>query len=382
MTALLSQHQEAASGDGQPIHRGLLHIYVAFDWGDEINLELARKLVPAEVHALPRRRRTPSSFSYRPAPLHFGIGPISLELAELGSVAAPGRLTVFDFAAVSVALRIPFALSAGSLTRLAGTLAEPRLLIQAARSGLQPLFQQLRPAIQGVNWQEDLSEEYFVFQLPPGEPLPPPEQLVDVNRGKPADWIASLVHLESGVLSSPEIAEALRLHLRYSPEDLFVPDWAAAVLIDRDCDETLDAIEFANLQLLEFRHIDSRLDANLAAAYRLIHPLTRSWMPFWHSQSRPLRVLGELKVEANDLFERIGNVLKLVGDPYLARVYRLVASRFYLEAWERSILRKLEVAERVYQVLADQAGALRTEVLEVLVVLLILLELVLAFYRH
>ena len=32
-----------------------------------------------------------------------------------------------------------------------------------------------------------------------------------------------------------------------------------AVLVDRECDETLQTIEFANLQLLEFRHIDNRL---------------------------------------------------------------------------------------------------------------------------
>ena len=57
---MTSEHQETASGDPAAIYRGLLHIFVAFDWGDEVNLELARKLVPAEVHALPRRRRTPA----------------------------------------------------------------------------------------------------------------------------------------------------------------------------------------------------------------------------------------------------------------------------------------------------------------------------------
>jgi hypothetical protein len=152
-------------------------------------------------------------------------------------------------------------------------------------------------------------------------------------------------------------------------------------LIDRDCDETLEVVEFANLQLLEYRHIDNRLDENLTAAYRYIHPLTRSSLPFWRIHARPLRVLGELKVEANDLFERTGNVLKLVGDPYLARLYRLISARFHLEAWEESIQRKLEVTEGVHQVLADQAGAFRMEFLEVLVVLLILLELLLAILR-
>src|SRR5207253_5914685 len=146
-----------------------------------------------------------------------------------------------------------------------------------------------------------------------------------------AAWLAGLVHLENQPLSPGEIAEALKLQLSYSPDDVFIADWGAAVLIDQDCDETLQTIEFANLQLLEFRHIDNRLDDSLAMAYRVIHALSQSWLPFWRSHARSLRVLGELKVEANGLFERTENVLKLVGDQYLTRVYRLVAGRFHLQ---------------------------------------------------
>src|SRR5436853_4433262 len=42
---------------------------------------------------------------------------------------------------------------------------------------------------------------------------------------------------------------------------------------------------------------------------------------------------------------RSGNVLKLVGDQYLARVYRMLAGRFHLENWEQSIQRKLRSEE-------------------------------------
>lgn len=83
------------------------------------------------------------------------------------------------------------------------------------------------------------------------------------------------------------------------------------------------------------------------------------------------------------LFDRSTNVLKLVGDQYLARVYRLVAARLHLREWERVIQRKLEVVEGIYHVLSDQAASYRAEVLELLIVLLIVLEIVLAFFiRH
>jgi hypothetical protein len=369
---------------------GTLHIYVAFDWGEQIQLEEASLQIGASRQELPRRRRTPSSFSYRPSPLHLTLDPVALELAEIGPLQATAGVTLFDFGAVSLALRVPIALSAEALLRLAGSLADPSELVQRARGVLEPLYQQLLPAIGDPSWQSDLSEDYFVFQLVPsdldlvkdgagwvGRRGESPESAIPPC----AAWLAGLVHLESAPLSSSEIGEALRLQLSYSPGDVFIADWGAAVLIDQDCDETLQAVEFANLQLLEFRHIDNRLDASLAAAARTIEPWTHSWLPFWRIHGRPLRALGELKVEANALFERTENALKLVGDPYLARVYRLVAARFHLETWEENIRRKLEVAEGVYQVVSDQASHFRTEFLEVIVVLLILIEIVLAFVR-
>lgn len=355
---------------------GELHIFIAFDWGDEIDVEQARRLVPSSFVALARRRRTPPSFSFDPAPLHVALQPLLLELPEVGRVQAAAAITIFDFAAVSLSLRLPFRVEPAALVRLAGALADATTLVQAGQEALQPLHQQILPAIRSPSWKRNLSEEYFVFRLSPEAGMRSEAVLAE---GGP--WLAGLVHLEVGALSKEEIAEALRLHISYSPEDLFIPDWTAAILIDRDCDETLQTIEFANLQLLEFRHIDDRLDQSLAEAARVVHPARRT-LPFLRRQLRPLRTLGELKVEATGLFERAGNALKLVGDAYLARVYRLVASRFHLDTWEENIQRKLDVAEGIYQVAFDQASTLRAEFLETVVVILILIEIIVALIAH
>src|SRR5262249_33210340 len=104
--------------DSATVLGGTVHIYVAFDWGDEVNLDHARALVPAEFHDLPRRRRTPPSIVYRPPPLRFHLTPIVLDLLELGPVQAATEVTVFDFAAVSISLRVPFRLAPAGLTRL------------------------------------------------------------------------------------------------------------------------------------------------------------------------------------------------------------------------------------------------------------------------
>jgi uncharacterized Rmd1/YagE family protein len=76
------------------------------------------------------------------------------------------------------------------------------------------------------------------------------------------------------------------------------------------------------------------------------------------------------------------NVLKLPGDQYIARVYSLLAKRFHLEEWEQSIRRTLEVIEGVHAVISDQAATYRTEILEIILILLILTEIVMAVTRH
>jgi hypothetical protein len=281
-----------------------------------------------------------------------------------------------------VALHVPFRATPADLTALAGQLADPSAalsLIQAARRALEPLHERLRPAIQKPFWHDDLWEEYVVFQFPPAVPADPAILLKEQT-----GWLASLLRLEDQRLSEEEIAEAVRLPLRYGCDDLFVPDWAAAVLLDDEqaSVETLQTIEFANLQLLEYRHIDDRLDAVLARADPLIRRVAHSRLPFWRRHDAPLRVLGELKVDANGLFERTGNVFKLIGDQYLVRVYRLLATRFHLSEWERSIQRKLEVIEGVYRVVSDQTVSFRMEFMELIVILLIFLEILLAVFRH
>jgi len=365
---------------------GHLHIFVAFDWGDAVDLERAAQLAPGEGEflSLSRRPRTPPSITYKPPPLRFRLAPAKLALPGCGEdcTAEAVEATVFDFAAVSVALLIPIRLTLAELAQLAGRLADAdiaRSVIQTAHAALRPLYERVLPAIQKPNWNEAFSEEYYVFHFKPGAPLQP-----DMLLGDLSTWAAGLLRLEDQPLSEDESDEALRLSLRYGVDDLLIADWAAAVLIDyeQECVETLQTIEFANLQLLEYRQIDDRLDGTLTHVTKLIARLEKSHLPFLRGQHATLREIGDLKIEATGLFERTVNVFKLIGDQYLARAYRLLALRFHLRDWERRIERKLEVIEGIYDVVSSQSTAFRTEFLEVIVIILIVLEIVLAVIRH
>jgi hypothetical protein len=353
-----------------------VHLALAFDIGYEIDLERARTLLPVESGPLARRRRTPESIRYRPAPLRTALDAAGVALpGGAATVQTPrAELTFFDFGAISLVVQFPVRMSPDELLALAGALAEPAGLIAEARRLVAPWVERVRPAVAGFEPSE-IGEEFVVFQMG--------DARADWLAGH-AGWIAGLVRLEPGPLSRAEVAEATRLSLSYTPDDLVTLDWAAAFVADRDCADTLQVIEFANVQLLEFRHIDDRLDDRLEAAYRLIRPGRRRRFPttFWRTHADAVRSVRELEIEATSLFERADNALKLIGDQYLSRVYEMASSRFHLRDWQQSIRRKLDTVGDVYDLLVQQAGGHRMEVLEIIVVVLIALEIVLALFRH
>lgn len=89
--------------------------------------------------------------------------------------------------------------------------------------------------------------------------------------------------------------------------------------------------------------------------------------------------IAQLQVDSAILFERVTNTLKLLGDQYLARVYRLASQRFHLESWDASIIRKLETLESIYGKITDRANNRRMEVLEWVIIVLIALSIILSF---
>src|SRR5207237_1669083 len=117
--------RDTSTSETTCVYSGILHTFVAFDWGEEVALEKARQLVPAELHALPRKARTPPSIAYQPPPLRLGVPPLALTLPVVESVQAPADLTLFEFAAASLAIHVPLRLDASALTRLPGALSDP-----------------------------------------------------------------------------------------------------------------------------------------------------------------------------------------------------------------------------------------------------------------
>ena len=123
-------------------------------------------ILQGEPGQLPRRRRTPESIGYRPAPIRVELEPAGIELPGEWSFLRPprGELTLFDFGAVSLAVQFPVKTTPTDLLALAGRLAEPAPSTEAAAALLPPWLQRIRPAVYDFAVSE-MSEEYIVFQL-------------------------------------------------------------------------------------------------------------------------------------------------------------------------------------------------------------------------
>ena len=143
----------------------IVHLAFAFDIGDEINLDLAREMLQGELGQIPRRKRTPESIGYRPAPIRVPLEPTGIHLpGDCQVVRTPrAELTLFDFGAVSLAVQFSLSASPTALLQLAGRLAEPAALNEAARATANSLD---RPAsTRGPRFLAELDER-GVHRLP------------------------------------------------------------------------------------------------------------------------------------------------------------------------------------------------------------------------
>ena len=356
--------------------RGMCTATFAFEVGQDIKLaECERRLGESERQTVRSRRRLPQYFEYSPAPLRLVQDPAGI--AILGTDVTRVEVVLYDFGAAAVSYDIPFEGEYQALVPLSCELQRSRVLPDDARARLHRTMERISGAITRPNLA-DLMEDYLIFRIDALESGCHPRWLVEDARAT----TARLLRGEPGALSEEEVENAVRHQMSFGPNDLTVVDWNAAVLHDPEPEDTEVLLEFANVQLLELRHLDQELDRSLDLAYDV---LSRTEGGLWRSvrpHAAALRRLGQLQVDAALLFERVSTAVKLVGDRFLGRVYQEAAQRFHFADWDRSVTRKLGVMEGIYEKLNDRATSRRLEVLEWIVIILIAVEVVLGLMRE
>jgi hypothetical protein len=188
----------------------------------------------------------------------------------------------------------------------------------------------------------------------------------------------ALLRLEDKPLSAEEIADAVQSPFSYSPHDLVLVDWAAALVVDAEPAATLAVLEHANVQLAELKHLDNELDRGLDQVWAMLNDRSL-FRPFRLRAN--LRKLAELELEGAALFDSVTNALKLLGDQHLARVQRAAGRRFRIDDWEQSVSRKLATLGSISERLEARQSQYRSELLEWIIIALIAFEIVQALWR-
>ena len=349
-----------------------IHPIFVFEVALAVDLDAAeRSLAGAERQAFRHRGRATSFFRYRPAPLR---------VSQEGAVVKVDRweaeprvdLVLYDFGAVSVTYRFSVP---GDLTELqagSSVLRRSEALRQDARLRVDTLLQSVAEAAHKPR-VADFTEDYTIVGMREGVDAPTAQSYCDAN----AERIAQILRPDAGGVSAEEIVAATGLRISFGPRDVTIVDWDAAFVVDPDPEDVRAVLEFANVQLLEMRWLDLQLDQSIERSYQLLAPL-RGWRRFGTRRiGGDVRRVAELQLESAVLLERVTNALKVFGEEYLARIYRLAAQRFQLAELETAISQKLATIESIYQKLSDRAAATRMETLEWVVIILIALEIVL-----
>ena len=344
-----------------------------YDVADAIDLAQVRTLVESTVRSpLTPKVTTPPYIQYLQP-------PVAIDGRTIGVADTDGfrvRFKIFDYGVVSVALTRALPETWHALLEEGMRLHDSAALSAAAERFCRTLVGRVTPAVTNARG-EFLSEDYLVF----GIAAPPDGQPADALLAAHGGDIAQLLRGERERLSGQEREEVLRHRISYFAGDLVVPAWNAAFIYDADAGQqgALELLEFANSQLLQFRYYDQLLDAELARIYAQLQGAGwgRTW--FGRRYTRAARNVHALFIDVNELTDKTENALKIVGDPYAARVFALAAARLGLDQWKGNVREKLQTLDDIYRFSVEQTAMARGEFLELSIVLILLFELALFF---
>ena len=351
------------------LQRGTCYVMFAFELGLSINLDQAAQQIKQGVERTKFRRN-------RKAPKHFDHDPPPLRISQHGQQINVGKfftkpqadLTLFDFGACSVTYEVDIAGPIAHLIELSEVLYDNAFLLNDARERVVQLMQELDRSISRANLSE-LVEDFAVYHF---EEFNGTVEVSALLEQHPSEF-ARLLRAESGELGNEEVQDAVSSRTSYGVDDCAVIDWNGALFFGRDVEDVKAVLEFCNVELLEMRFLDEQLDDYLESAYHVL--TTRK------GGEADLNRVARLQVDSAILYEAVENALKLLGDQYLARVYSRASGRFHFPDWNSSIRRKLDTLDSIYHKLSDRAAQRRSEVLEWIVIILILVEVVMGVWE-
>jgi hypothetical protein len=354
--------------------RGLFRLLFLYDVAESIDLMKLRNLLGARggraEHTF--QRRTPGYVRFEEAPI---VEPAEF-ITVCPGISAACPVKYYNFGAIVIQVELPFECDWNSLVAQGARWMDAPDIEPCVRDLARRRLDVIRDAVNRPT-EDWLQENYLVVEIheicDAGEKQPTADELVSLH----GEELVQLIRGETLSLASKSREETLQSALSYYSSDLILVGAHGSVVYDgpEDAAEVTQILEYAKMQLLEFRYYDRFLTHVLAEFYSALERkrnvvLSRLSLP------RVAQRFNTIRLDVMELTERIDNAIKFVSDIYYARVYRLAASRMGVQDYRNLVEQKLETFGELYDSMADQYNETRSFVLEVLVAILAVLDVI------
>jgi hypothetical protein len=369
-----AQTGQMNGGEGALL-RGSFRILLLYDVAEALDLAKISELLGPRGGPVKRAfpRRTPEYVQFEHAPIIEAADCVTLSSGEqLGC-----SIKYYAFAVVVVQLEVAFECGWNALLAQASRWVDAPEVEAQAREVVRRHLEELAPAVIRAN-QDWLQEMYVVVNLQEivnaGIRRPPTSELLAAYGRE----IVDLVSGEVVPLAPKFIEEVLQTGVSYSPADLVVVGSFAALVYDQpeDALATTQVLEYAKMQLLEFRYYDALMSRLLSEVYDALDRKRNVLLSRW-SLPREAKRINTIRLDVMELTERIDNAIKFVTDTYFAHVYRLASTRIGVPGYRKLVEEKLQTVGELYGFMVDQFNEARSFVLELAVAILVALDVVL-----
>jgi hypothetical protein len=363
--------------ESKPPLTGTIRALFLYEIAEAIDIHTLRTLLGADpaLREPSFRHPAPEYVRYERPPAVEQLG--NRRIGE--GISVDARVRYFEYGVASVELSTFFEGDWDQLVQFAHGWITSTVSESSANSILRDSLPRTLATLTKPHPSALITEDYYIVQIDPvirpdGTQMPAESIVRDCGAR-----IAQIVRGEKLPLSTTEVADVMQSSLSYYPSDLLVVGWVSAFIYDKrgEAVPTIDLLEYANSQLLEFRYYDDVLTDVLADVYKRLEQRRNFWRRW--TLAREAEALNTIRLDYAELTERTQNAIKFLGDMYYARAYRLAASRIGVNDYRELVAEKLGTARDLYESMVNEFHQGRAFFLEAVVVIILVIEIVFLF---
>src|SRR5215469_11567101 len=354
---------------------GCIRTFFFYDVGEAFDLEKLRTLVGARGGQTKPEfpRRTPDYIRFENAPISEPSEPLTLQSGDRVTCS----VKYYEYAIVEVQFEAPFQGDWDIFLAQTSRSMDSVELEPEGRAVAVKHMQKVGSAV--IKPREDwLQESFLVVEVNDIRNDHGATVAADELLASHRDQIVQLIRGESTPLAKSTTDRLLDGSLSYYPTDLLVVAATAAFVYDRpeEAAWSIQILEYAKMQLLEFRYYDNFMTRVLSDVYNSLDRRKNVLLSRWTLPGDANR-LNTIRLDVMELTERIDNAVKFVSDTFYARAYRLAASRVGVAEYRDLVEQKLETAGELYGFMVAQFNEARLFLLEAAITILCFLDVLL-----